>query len=347
MRRERYLEVVGAQLEGVLFSQKFRRRISLTFIVLLGLSAKCFLWLNARLDPVDLNTMSLQRVGKKTQVTPTELISLFFATRANSKFCSLLETAAMNDHRVAIIGWGDVDSRRFSKTFADYVCPLDEDQIVLGADAFDTLFTPSASPSEILSKFTQLGNDFVWSAESNMFPPFDELPTWVKLGYPQFDGRYAYLNFGAWIGRADAACHFFTMTANVLSGELLTSQENKTAMDCDNPPHDQAAAQCVLAAETLNISSFSYTLDYENEIFHSAWLHCDDIDASATNYTRIKSTNTKPALLHFNGDAKRCSAPYYDALVKPQADKLIATRVQLADDKNSFSLVPLQSLCQL
>ena len=77
---------------------------------------------------------------------PQRLQTLFFATNANPKLCKLLESTLASNHNITIIGWGGVDSRRFSNSFADYTCQLDSDEIVLSTDAFDAIFTANATP---------------------------------------------------------------------------------------------------------------------------------------------------------------------------------------------------------
>lgn len=276
------------------------------------------------------------------------LTILLFATNANTKFCHLLETAKMNDQNIDVIGWGAVDSRRFSRAFAEHLCSLNATDIVIGSDAFDALFTNSATPSLILEKFKKKQSDFIWSAESNMFPPFSELPTWVKVGYPQFTGKYMYLNFGAWIGRADAACHFFKRAANALDGQPLLIRGTSDKVSCGNLPHDQAAAHCVLAAENLNqgSSDFTYSLDNDNQIFHSAWPKCDDIDLSNPHMPMVTSTSTQPALLHFNGDSKRCSDECYRHRYRISREKFSEAEIRVFDTEKQASNVPLRQICR-
>lgn len=241
---------------------------------------------------------------------PQRLQTLFFATNANPKLCKLLESTLASDHNITIIGWGGVDSRRFSKSFANYTCQLDSDEIVLSTDAFDAIFTANATPKRILNEYLKIGYDFVWSAESNMFPPFEELPKWVRQDYPHYNGNYGYLNFGAWIGRAGAACQFFSIAGQALDGHSIAPR-----MTCGYLPHDQAAAHCVFAAlrsEKIR-SRYAFELDSRNKIFHSAWPTCKDILQVGAGYFLVRSTGSCPAVLHFNGDAKKCSEPYYSS----------------------------------
>ena len=157
------------------------------------------------------------------------------------------------------------------------------------------------------------------------------------------------MNFGAWVGRADAACHFFTTTANALADEDFFMGDKENRLSCGTLPHDQAAAQCVLAAENLTNSSsgFSYTIDFENQIFHSAWPQCDDIDISNAHVIRVSSTSTSPALLHFNGDSKQCSGSYYENRYKFTREKFYEAHVHVYDTSRVPKYVSMRTICQI
>lgn len=111
------------------------------------------------------------------------VITVLFATDSNPQLCALLKTALLNEQDVHIVGWNLTRHRKGLVLFhgkskhivqitpavvSSYICTLPEETIVLGADAFDTLFSARSRPKDILKTFSNFKSDFVWSAENNM-----------------------------------------------------------------------------------------------------------------------------------------------------------------------------------
>ena len=129
---------------------------------------------------------------------------------------------------------------------SSYICTLSHETIVLGADAYDTLFSASSKPQDILKTFSKFKEDFVWSAESNMWHPFSSLPPFVKKAYSirkPTKYPYRFLNYGGWIGKSKEACRILKLGASQLENCQLCRCRSST--DCKLPQQDQGAAHIV------------------------------------------------------------------------------------------------------
>ena len=92
--------------------------------------------------------------------------SVEFSHESKPQFCALLKTALLNRQDVRILGWDLERSKNgkviFHGTFRDvvqvtplvvssYLCSLDKETVVLGADAYDTLFSSLSKQHSILT----------------------------------------------------------------------------------------------------------------------------------------------------------------------------------------------------
>lgn len=71
------------------------------------------------------------------------------------------------------------------------------DKVIMWSDGHDSFIT--AQPSEILSRFYEMGRFIVLSAETNCFPDAH-----VATRYPPSETPWRYVNTGGWIGKREA-----------------------------------------------------------------------------------------------------------------------------------------------
>lgn len=82
-----------------------------------------------------------------------------------------------------------------------YLIELDDEEIIMFSDGYDTLML--AGEKEILKKFYKTNCDLLVSAESNCFPEKS-----LADKYPLCDTAYRYLNCGGFIGKVKAIKEF-------------------------------------------------------------------------------------------------------------------------------------------
>lgn len=75
----------------------------------------------------------------------------------------------------------------------NYINKLDNDEVLLFTDGYDTSFLSSGN--EIIEKFSQFGKELVFSAERNCWPAPE-----LQSSYPSNHSPFRYLNSGAFIG---------------------------------------------------------------------------------------------------------------------------------------------------
>lgn len=266
-------------------------------------------------------TAWLPRAWEPQQTEP-RLVTVLYGTNENPQFCALLKTSLLLKQEVHIVGWGP--RALIPTVFADFARSLPPETLVIGADAFDTLWTSSATPERIVKEYTERwGRKFVWSAEPNMFPPFSEMAPWLmreyaRLGQQDRETRYKYQNYGGWMGTAEdvevvhrrVADQFINCTMCKCDA---TGEERHPFADSDEPgkqclaPHDQGAAHYVYAAQEP-----PQGLDVDNVLFHPGWLNCEQMRANGDGTATVLDTGKDTMMVHFNGDGKVwCSASWY------------------------------------
>ena len=99
-----------------------------------------------------------------------------------------------------------VNNRVKDDLLKDYLAGLDEEEIVMFSDGYDTLLL--AGEEEILEKFYQAETDLLVSAETNCFPEKS-----LASDYPACETPYRYLNCGGFIGRVRAIREFLSLEA--------------------------------------------------------------------------------------------------------------------------------------
>jgi len=261
----------------------------------------------------------MEKLERKHNHSANELITVLFATESNPQFCALLKTAILNKQNVHIVGWnmeyyskGKVlyggNSKEVVKLtpriVSSYICTLDKNTVLLGADAFDTLFSSHSKPKDILNSFKKFQSDFIWSAESNMWPSFNTLPSSVAKFYraenkKPLKHKYRFLNYGGWIGTAGAACRTLKLCAEQL--ERCSLCGCKGSKHCKLPKQDQGAAHIVFSAMRR---SQRVVLDYNQAIFHPAYPSCKQLRVSRSGDVRVESVSSSTHMYHFNGASK-------------------------------------------
>eukprot|EP01138_Halocafeteria_seosinensis_P002036 gb/GECG01002085.1/.p1 GENE.gb/GECG01002085.1/~~gb/GECG01002085.1/.p1 ORF type:complete len:257 (+),score=17.85 gb/GECG01002085.1/:1-771(+) len=185
------------------------------------------------------------------------------------------------------------------------------DDIVSFADGYDVLWTRSSEflkeTFERVEKRTK--KSMIFSAECACFPPWRGTAghQWCHEDYPNVPtgmrSLYKFLNSGGWIGRVWAA-------RNVLDRVILK------LLDVEPGTHYGVTNDQIIIAKMFvegEMPDF-VGLDYETEMFQSmnSWQQCQPLrevlfDRSENNWIHIPREHgsaTKPAMLHFPGEAK-------------------------------------------
>jgi hypothetical protein len=289
------------------------------------------------------------------------LTTILFATGSNPQFCALLKTALLNEHNVHIVGWNLTHSRKGFVKFrgrersivqitptvvATHVCTLCKEAFVLGADAFDTLFSAHSKPQNIVNSFSKFNSKFVWSAERYMWPKFTTLPPFVKKFYQKSKPNrspYKYLNYGGWIGRAREACEILTLCSRQLARCTFCGCPN--LKHCKKPQQDQGAAHVVFASRKGPYSE----LDKNQDIFHPAFPRCQNLKVAEDGRVQIQGLSTSTHMYHFNGNSKYksgCSNYYkngwFAGLEKPAG---INDHITLIKNDNTKFVIPVAEIC--
>jgi len=263
------------------------------------------------------NEIGHQQNSEVEKGNENALITVLFATESNPQFCALLKTAILNEQNVHVVGWNLEHSGKGKVTYngrsidavkvtprvvSSYICTLEKNTILLGADAFDTLFSAHSKPRDLLDSFQTLQAKFIWSAESNMWPSFSSLPSSVEKFYRARKSRrhfYRFLNYGGWIGTAETACSTLKLSAEQLERCRLCHCNG--SKDCKFPKQDQGAAHVVFAARKR---SRSMVLDYNQRIFHPAYPSCKNLRVSGSGDVHVENISTSTHMYHFNGASK-------------------------------------------
>lgn len=281
--------------------------------------------------------LQLKFTCSHTQVEP-KLATVLFATDSNPQLCALLKTALLNQQDVHIVGW---NLRRTGKgkvllhgnsrdvvqitplIVSSYVCSLDKEMTVLGSDAYDTLFSSQSTPHNILNAFNTLESEFLWSAESNMWPSFSSLPSHVAKFYHlrKHASPYRFLNYGGWIGKAQTACEVLKLCARQLLNCSLCRCTRRRK--CKSPNQDQGAAHIVYTSKWFR---YKMLLDHHQVIFHPAYPRCARLRVSQSGNVHVENISDFTHMYHFNGASKYrsgCKGYYkfgwFRALGKPSS----------------------------
>lgn len=210
------------------------------------------------------------------------LTVLTFATHAACEFGAFFRSALVHGLHPRLLGWGSpVDGlalQRKAHAVAEEVARYDPSQLVLFADAFDVLFLDGADA--ILDTYTRLGRPLVFGAEKGCYPDGA-----LEDEYPEAPTPWRFLNSGAYMGPAGCV-------RTALAEMLAHPRAAEGAMDQE------------LAALVHLRGRSPIALDHRCELFMN--LHLSQHDIVWTNGRPCnRVTGTRPALLHFNGNAKR------------------------------------------
>ena len=284
---------------------------------------------NNTCDPTSASYDSARLLGissaKKNQsaslIARSKLSVVLVANRKTQQFCSLLQSAMLNDLDVHVVGWDPTNdlSTNFNVVHAlsKYICDFfPNDHIILGADVSNVpLFTSGSNESYIINRFLSFDSDFVWSAKSS-------LPRSVKyfLGLAKNMKRKRLtsvfanklIEFGGWIGRQRPACRILTTIGeNMRSCQLCKRFRNDMDVSAEYLAH-------LLFVESLypytsnifrnwifseKVPGDKQRLDYSKDFFHWGSSGCGYISkGNVTSSIERNDSNFPVMALNLNND---------------------------------------------
>jgi len=204
------------------------------------------------------------------------------ATHSNHHLERLLSSARKFGIEVELLGQGMnyVTHNDKTRILLDYLGKLDEDEIILYTDGYDSVFL--ADLAYIEDEFKKMDHPFVMGTEQNFNcdAPFLEKFSYY-LKYPKGERPYRFLNAGGWIGRAGYA------------KDILALVEKDGECDQD------------MLNRYLTTNREKIKLDYGNRIFScmAGRTGMEDKDYLVEDEGKVKNTITKsyPAILHAAG----------------------------------------------
>ena len=217
----------------------------------------------------------------------------------DARFCRAVESSIRHEFDLVILGWGvpwKGLSQKLEAAHA-YAASLPESDVILFTDAFDVMFT--GYPSDILSTFLAEKAPIIFSAECGCWPHVIEDVNVCLHKYPISPTPYRFLNSGTWIG--------YAKEATAMLGEVIKDAGNN---------FEQANDQ-KLVADMYIAGRHGIKLDFYNKLFQSMHMTLDrplprcnpveDVKRTPDGRFFNERTNSKPAVLHFNGGGK----PYH------------------------------------
>ena len=256
-------------------------------------------------ESVSLHVLQEEVEEEVSSTTSSKLKIVTYATHGgrDDRFCRAVESAIMNQVDLIILGWGEKWIGLSQKLEAALVFAqsLNDDDILLFVDAFDVMFTKSASEKNLKQLFQSLDAPIVFSAECGCWPHVMEDLSVCLTGphsYPLSPTPYRYLNSGSWMGLAGPAA-------------LMLQEVQRLAGDNWATANDQK-----LVADMFIDGRHKIKLDYSATIFLSLHMTLDpplprcnpseDLHFDSNSGTWLNSrTNTKPSIFHFNGGGKQ------------------------------------------
>ena len=166
--------------------------------------------------------------------------------------------------------------------------PADKNPVICFTDGYDVFYTTNTQ--EILRKFLTFNADIVWSTERWYAHQLEEYKDfYIKLA-PQ-GSRYCFLNGGGYVGYKNA---IIDLISDVIRDDVIDKSKG----------NDQTWIAGYLAS---NFEKYNIKLDYSCDIFYT-----NSGDSMTTNHIEkffdedlmLRSTNTKPAVIHVSWIAK-------------------------------------------
>lgn len=214
----------------------------------------------------------------------------------DDRFCRAVESSIRHKFDLVILGWGvkwQGLSQKLDAAHA-FAAALPPGDVILFTDAFDVMFTGSSE--DILTAFLAEKAPIIFSAECGCWPHVIEDVNVCLHKYPSSPTPYRYLNSGTWIGYAKEATEMLA--------EVIRGAGNNFAQANDQK----------LVADMYISGKHGIKLDFYNKLFQSMHMtldrplpYCNPVkDIVRTKDGRFlnERTNSKPAVLHFNGGGK-------------------------------------------
>lgn len=212
-------------------------------------------------------------------------------------------------------------NRKKDALLSKYLQTLDEQEIILFTDGYDSFFL--ADEKEILEKYKNSSDRILFSAEMNCYPD-----TNLEKFYPAVNTPYRFLNSGGFIGKAGAIKEMFLKD---LSGEedkfRYSNQYLWSLRFIQFPQYISLDTQCdIFCTFSSDISREILT---ETDPANLAMKYKKMEDWFKLNFQlkghrlRNQITGTLPSIAHFNGRSKY--------LMKGEVLELIYSRVYPID----------------
>lgn len=204
------------------------------------------------------------------------------ATHSNHHLERLLASAKEFGIDVELLGEGMnyVTHNDKTRILLDYLGDLDEDQIILYTDGYDSVFLSDLDYVE--KEYLKMDHPFVMGTEQNFncdAPFFAKMSYYLK--YPKGSKPYRFLNAGGWIGRAGYV------------NDILKLVEKDGECDQD------------MLNRYLTTNRDRIKLDYENRIFScmAGRTGMEERDYIIEEDGKVRNSITKsyPAILHAAG----------------------------------------------
>jgi hypothetical protein len=246
----------------------------------------------------------------------------YYSSKYNPEFSLALQTAALNDIPLNVIGWGAQYLKGHVKkmqTALMVTSMLPSDCIVMFNDAYDVLFTTDLM--DIKNRFLRTGHKVIYSGEcgcwpQKIMPEFGE--EWCRNVYPPAPTFYRYLNSGGWIGYAGNM-------NNVIRLQMQEAENwNKTGKKAKGD-QQMVAAVYVRGEADIHIDHYAEFFQnmYDGEI--SMYENCKpltDVQWNGTHWEN-KVTKTAPAILHFSGPDKYLANNYFPNILSRFSEKKV------------------------
>ena len=192
-----------------------------------------------------------------------------------------------------------VNNRVKDELLKRYLMTLDEEEIVMFSDGYDTLLM--AGEDEILEKYYRTDCDLLVSAEANCFPERS-----LSEKYPVCDTIYRYLNCGGFIGKAGAIKAFlYTEISAPGEGFPWSNQYIWTQKYLQDTGKLKLDSQCDLFCTFFTaIAGYPTPEDAMNHPeaytrLYSEWFYHHFVIREGRIFNKL--TGTWPCNVHFNG----------------------------------------------
>lgn len=232
----------------------------------------------------------------------------FFRLKASCALQNLaLKTFVCNQNE-----YENKNHRSKDELIKNFLNELDEEEIVLFTDGYDTLML--AGEEEILEKFRAAKTSLLFSAEADCFPD-----TSIKHLYPPAtDGPYQFLNSGGYIGKAGMIKKVLSENISDVESNFNWSNQYSWAIRyLRNTDRIKLDSGCHIFTAFSNeaiqnsLPEDSKTDEAYNVAFYH-WFHTHYEISNGRIFNKI--TGTWPCNAHFNGQTSVFAATYPDCM---------------------------------